>query len=96
MGHVSKCKFADAHEPSYGGVGPSYGGVWGLKSLGFEGFKGCLERLGCKKLVSKPEKIMLQEDEFYWSYSDTRLVHDHSGHWMKTQSTILPFQIFEL
>ena len=22
---------------SYGGVGPSYGGVWGLKSLGFEG-----------------------------------------------------------
>ena len=23
--------------PSYGGVGLSYGGVWGLKSLGFEG-----------------------------------------------------------
>ena len=27
----------DAHGPSYGGVGPSYGWVWGLKPLGFEG-----------------------------------------------------------
>ena len=27
----------DAHGLSYGRVGPSYGGVWGLKSLGFEG-----------------------------------------------------------
>ena len=27
----------DAPAPSYGGVGPSYGGVWGQKPYGFEG-----------------------------------------------------------
>ena len=30
-------KLPNAHGPSYGEVGPSYGGVWGHKSLGPEG-----------------------------------------------------------
>ena len=39
---------------SYGGIGPSYGGVRTLKSLWFRGAKGCLERLG-----SRLKQIML-------------------------------------
>ena len=34
---AAKETYPDATLDIYGGVGPSYGGVWGLKFLGFEG-----------------------------------------------------------
>ena len=37
--------------------GPSYGGVWHLKSLGFEGPKGCLERLGGREFWTGSEVL---------------------------------------
>ena len=54
-GHGSACRWAaigaSIAPEKWVGIGPSYGGVWTLKPYyGFEGPKGCLERLGATNL----------------------------------------------